>query len=77
MGRSPQAWPAVLTAAAEEVERYEAEWAGRGLDIDTRRSSARVAVLDAYHALAAAPGNSGDHLRAALDSIDDAIEVLR
>jgi hypothetical protein len=40
-------------------------------------STARVAVLEAYEALRTAPGNSGDYLKAALDSVGEAIEVLR
>jgi hypothetical protein len=52
--------------AADGADRWAA-------DVDTRLRSARDAVAAAYHALAAAPGNSGDHLRAALDSIDGAI----
>jgi hypothetical protein len=68
---------AVLTAVADEVDQMNGQGRPTAAHIDTRLSSARVAVSDAYHALASAPGNSGDHLKAALDSIDDAIEELR
>jgi hypothetical protein len=39
--------------------------------------TAKAAVLQAYNALKTTPGNAGDYLRAALDSITDAQAVLR
>lgn len=44
---------------------------------DTRLVTAKTAVLEAYNTLKQTPGNVGDYLRAALDSITDAIEVLQ
>jgi hypothetical protein len=44
---------------------------------ELRVARAKKAVLEAYIALKTAPGNAGDYLRAALDSISDAEEVFK
>jgi hypothetical protein len=61
-----------LTQAAGVAE----QWAGMTL-ADSRLSAAKAAVMDAYIALRKMPGNAGDYLRAALDSIADAEAVRR
>ncbi|MFN3003256.1 hypothetical protein [Mycolicibacterium wolinskyi] len=52
-------------------------WAGNTPNTDSRLAAAKNAVFEAYNALRLVPGNAGDYLRAALDSIADAIEVTR
>jgi hypothetical protein len=47
-----------------------------GLPVDPL-ADVRAAVLQAYNTYKQVPGNAGDYLRAALDSISDAAEVLR
>lgn len=64
---------ALLTAGADLADA----WGGNAPTTDTRLSAAKTAVMQAYTALRTAPGNVGDYLRAALDSIGDAIEVAR
>jgi hypothetical protein len=61
-----------LTQAAAIAE----QWAGRTL-ADCRLSTAKAAVMEAYIELRKLPGNAGDYLRAALDSISDAEAVTR
>jgi hypothetical protein len=62
----------MLTAGADLADT----WAGNAPTTDTRLSTAKAAVMEAYNALKLVPGNAGDYLRAALDSIDDAIEAV-
>lgn len=68
---------------ARELARYLIEaatiaesWAG-STGADSRLATAKAAVMDAYIALRELPGNAGDYLRAALDSISDAEAVAR
>jgi hypothetical protein len=51
------------------------QWAGRAPSSADRLAALRAELHAAYTALRTAPGNVGDYLRAALDSLDDAIEV--
>lgn len=53
------------------------EWTSTGPTLAERLAVARAALLAAYHAAATMPGNAGDYLRAALDSIADAEAVQR
>lgn len=68
---------------ARELARYLIEaatiaesWAGSA-GVDSRLATAKAAVMDAYIAVRELPGNAGDYLRAALDSISDAEAVAR
>jgi hypothetical protein len=73
-----------LTAwQARELARYLIQaaaiaesWAG-STGADCRLATAKAAVMDAYIGLRELPGNAGDYLRAALDSIADAQAVTR
>lgn len=60
-----------LGAAADEIDG----WADGHAAPMRALTAASRATREAYHALATAPGNAGDYLRAALDSITDAIEA--
>lgn len=73
----------LTTWQARELARYLIEaaaiaesWAG-STGADSRLATAKAAVMDAYIALRELPGNTGDYLRAALDSIADAEAVTR
>ncbi|WP_198344114.1 hypothetical protein [Mycobacterium dioxanotrophicus] len=52
-------------------------WAGRSDAADTAMIAAHRAVRAAYALLRTTPGNAGDYLRAALDSLIDATEAIR
>ncbi|OBI92087.1 hypothetical protein A5661_26390 [Mycobacterium asiaticum] len=52
------------------------QWAETA-DTTSRLATAKAAAMDAYIALRGLPGNAGDYLRAALDSISDAQAVVR
>lgn len=74
---------ALTTWQAREMAGYLIEaaaiaesWAG-STGADSRLALAKVAVMDAYIGLRELPGNAGDYLRAALDSIGDAQAVTR
>jgi hypothetical protein len=60
---------ALLTAGADLAE----QWADGQPDPADRLAALRSQLHAAYMALRGEPGNTGDYLRAALDSIDDAI----
>lgn len=60
---------AVLLESATMIDT----WADAGATRMRALTAASRATRVAYHALATAPGNAGDYLRAALDSITDAI----
>ncbi|ORB89751.1 hypothetical protein [Mycobacterium persicum] len=61
-----------LLHAAGIVDR----WAGN-TNAAGRLDAAKIVVLQAYLAVRELPGNGGDYLRSALDSIADAEAVLR
>jgi len=64
---------AALLEAADEIDG----WAGRPGNPAAALATARRAPQVAYQATRLVPGNSGDYVHAAIDSIDDAIEVTR
>ncbi len=64
---------AAILEAADEIDG----WAGRTGDPAAALATARQALQVAYQATRLVPGNSGDYVHAAIDSIDDAIEGTR
>lgn len=52
------------------------QWAGRTRTSADRLAAIRAAVHEEFVKLQLSRGNTGDYLRAALDSIDDAIEAV-
>lgn len=52
-------------------------WADRAPSPVSRLVALRADVESAYRELRLSPGNAGDYLRAALDSVTDAIEAAR
>ncbi len=67
----------MLATALVQAADLADQWAGRRSLATSQLATAKSALLQAYTALRKAPGNAGDYLRAALDSIDDAQAVLR
>jgi hypothetical protein len=63
----------MLTAAADLADT----WAGQAPTPADRLTALRAELRTAYVELRTAPGNCGDYLKGALDSLDDAIEVAR
>jgi hypothetical protein len=63
----------LLTAGADLAD----QWAGGQPFPPGRLAALRAELHAAYMSLRAEPGNSGDYLRAAMDSLDDAIEAAR
>lgn len=61
-----------LVAAADEIDG----WADAGAARMRALTAAIRATREAYDALATAPGNAGDYLRAALDSITEATALV-
>ena len=62
-----------LTDAADLAD----QWTSRPGSVDAAMTAAHRAVRTAYTLLRTAPGNSGDYLRAARDSLCDATEAIR
>lgn len=69
---SARALSAALLAAAGLAD----QWTGHE-NVNALLAQARTVVESAYVALRCAPGNTGDYLRAALDSVTDAIEAVQ
>jgi hypothetical protein len=67
---------AVATAIVAAADLAD-QWVGNAPSPQAQLAAAKTAVLAAYNAFRPAPGNAGDYLRAALDSIADAAEVLQ
>lgn len=61
-----------IRAVADQLD----VWAGRPVDPRVALAEARQAVLRAYRAVVMLSGGADSYTRAALDSIDDAIEAV-
>lgn len=66
-----------LAATLVQLASIVDQWTGQRLRVDTRLSTVRAALLEALQPVKRLPGNAGDYLQAALDSIDEVIEVTR
>lgn len=63
-----------LAAALSEAAVFAEDWAGTPA---APLSEVKAALIEAFNKYRNTPGNAGDYIRAAVDAISDAMEVLR